>query len=68
MKMEIPVAPLKRVIHKAGAERVSRDAAEELRDVTEDMAFDIAKRAKRLAFHAGRKTVTRDDIKLAARA
>lgn len=68
MKMEIPVAPLKRVIHKAGAERVSLDAAEELRDVIEDMALDIARRAKQLSIHAGRKTVTRDDIKLAARA
>ncbi len=62
---EIPIAPLERLIRKAGAPRVSVTAAEELRDVLEERAYEIVHRAIKLAEHAGRKTVTREDIKLA---
>ena len=62
---EIPIAPIQRLIKKAGAHRVGEDAAESLRDYLEKQAIDIAKRASELAAHAGRKTVRETDIVLA---
>ncbi len=63
--MELPKAPIERLIKRAGAERVSDDAVEALADILEETAIKIASRAIKLARHAGRKTVTEDDIKLA---
>ena len=62
--MELPMAPVERLIKRAGAERVSDGAVEELADYLEEEVIKIASNAIKLSKHAGRKTVTRDDIKL----
>ncbi|RAP53015.1 MAG: histone [Methanosphaera sp. SHI613] len=62
---ELPVAPMKRIIKNAGAERSSDDAAVALAEVLEEFAEEISVQAVKLAKHAGRKTVTADDIELA---
>jgi histone H3/H4 len=56
-----------RVIKKSGAERVSDDAADELRKILEDVAERIAKQAVDLSIHAGRKTIKSEDVRLAAK-
>ena len=52
---DLPIAALDRLIRKAGAERVSEDAAEELGRILEEVAQDISKQAIELARHAKRK-------------
>ncbi len=67
MARELPIAPVDRIIRKAGAERVAEDAAAELADLLEDVGTEVSTQAMKLARHAGRKTVTADDIRLASR-
>ncbi len=64
---ELSLAPIHRLIKKAGAARASEDAAEELRRILEDIAVAIAKEALSLAQYAGRRTVKREDIERAAK-
>ena len=66
--MDIAIAPMRRIIKAAGADRVSDEAAGALGEVLEDEGKQIAARALSFARHAGRKTVTKEDIKLAAKA
>ncbi len=64
---EFPLAPVDRIFHKAGADRVGEDAVQLLRDILEAIAYDIASRSIELAKHAGRRTVTADDVKMVVR-
>lgn len=64
---ELPIAALDRLIRKAGAERVSEEAAQELGKILSEVAIDVSKQAIELARHAKRKTVTAEDIKLATK-
>ena len=54
-----------KIMREAGALRVSDDAKVALAEVLEEKALQISEEAKKLAEHAGRKTVTEKDIRLA---
>jgi len=65
--MELPVAPIGRIIKNAGAERVSDDARAALAKVLEEKGEEISSQAVKLAKHAGRKTIKASDIEMAVR-
>ncbi len=64
---ELPLAPIERILKKAGASRVSREACEEFASVIEEITYELAAETAALARHAGRKTVLAKDVKLARR-
>ena len=59
----LPLLPFERIAKKAGAKRISKDAVEELHDIIEEYAFEIAERAAKLSRHANRRTVMLEDIR-----
>lgn len=64
---EFGLAAMYRVLKKSGAERISDDAADELRKVLEEVGVRIARHAVDLSVHAGRKTIKPEDIILASK-
>jgi len=65
--MSLPALPFERIIKKAGAKRVSQEAAEELAKVMDEQLTKISTEAALLAKHAGRKTIIDEDIRIARR-
>ena len=61
----IPVAPIDRLIRKAGGKRVSDKGAERLAQILEEIGDYLAKIAFELTEHTGRKTITDKDVDLA---
>jgi len=55
------------MIRKAGADRVSDEAAKELREALEEVGVKIAREALDFTKHAHRKTVKAEDIQIAVR-
>ena len=62
---DMSIAPMHRIIKRAGAERVSEEASLALRDALEDIGVRIAREALDFTKHAGRKTVKAEDIQIA---
>lgn len=61
--MEFSIAKMKEIIKSQGDKRVSQDSAEDLREVLETFAGDVAEEAIAIAHEKGRKTVRAEDIK-----
>ena len=66
MTNEIKVAPMHKLIKRAGADRVSEESAIALGKALEEIGVKVAKEALDYAKHAGRKTVKAKDIEIAA--
>jgi DNA-binding protein len=64
---ELGLAAMYRIMKKSGAERVSDEAAEQLRKIIEEIALRISRQAVDLSIHAGRRTIKSGDIQLAAK-
>lgn len=62
---ELPTAAVDRIIRKASGLRVSEGAAKELAVHLEEVGMKVAQEASLYSKHAGRKTVTDEDIRLA---
>jgi len=60
--LELPIAPVGRIIKNAGAPRISKDAKVALAKILEDQGLKIATDAIRLAKYSGRKTVMKRDV------
>lgn len=64
---ELSLASVERIMRNAGDERVSMDAIATMLDILEDICMDISKESVKLAKHANRKTVKKEDVKLATK-
>lgn len=56
-----------KIMREAGALRTSDGAKEALANALEQKALEISTEAKKFAEHAGRKTITEKDIRLATK-
>lgn len=63
--MELTLQPLRKLLKRAGAKRVSDKAADELGKVLEERSKVLLLEAKRLSEHAGRRTVMKRDVRAA---
>ena len=64
---DLPIAAVVRIAKKNGAERVGSDAAEALVVRAEKYIASLTKEANKLAEHAGRKTIKKEDVDLASK-
>ena len=64
---EFSYAALERMMKKAGVARTSASGIEQLAEVLEEYGLAVSQEAAALARHAGRKTVKKEDVRLAAR-
>jgi len=63
---ELSHAAVERIIKNAGADRVSADATETMAGLMEEYGTFLAREAKKMADHAGRKTLRGTDVRMAA--
>jgi histone H3/H4 len=63
----LQLAPMGRLLRKAGADRVSETAKQELREILEDFGIELSRKAIKFANHAGRTTIKGEDVSLASK-
>jgi len=63
----LPILPFEKLAKKAGAKRMAKEAAAELRDLIEEYGSSLAASAVKLCEHAGRRTVKSEDVEFASK-
>lgn len=66
-KRVISLAAMEKLLKRIGADRVSDSGKESLREVLEDYAEEVGRKAWEIAKHSGRKTIRSTDIRLGMR-
>jgi histone H3/H4 len=67
-KAKLPLATFAKILKESGPNvRVSKSATHAFIEVVEEISRGMASSAEQFARHAGRKTITADDIRLARR-
>ena len=64
-KSILSISSMEKFLKENGANRLSSDACIQMQTILENVASTLAKSAVKLAEHAGRKTILKEDIKLA---
>ena len=67
MVKDFPLSPLEKIARKAGAERISQGALNEMKVALLEMSDKVAQEAVAACHHAKRVTIKREDIQMAAR-
>jgi len=63
----ISLSAMEKIMKGAGANRVSDEAKEAMREILEELGEKIGKNADELSRHAGRRTVKADDVRMASK-
>jgi histone H3/H4 len=61
------IAPIKKMLKKVGAKRVSTKAAAEFGKMLEEKTVELCQEANRLAEYRGKRTVMKEDVKMAVK-
>lgn len=67
MVKDFPLFPLEKIARKAGAERISIQSLRVLKEALLEISEKISRDAVKMAEHANRVTVKREDVILASR-
>lgn len=67
MVKDFPLLPLEKLARQAGAERISTPALKTLKEILLEISEEIARDAIKMAEHANRITIKREDVTLASR-
>jgi len=67
MVKDFPLLPLEKLARQAGGERISAPALRALKEILLEITDEVARDAIKMAEHANRITIKREDVVLASR-
>ena len=67
MQRQLPSLVMDNLLKKAGVKRIGESAKSELKKILNERIEEVTKKAASFSAHAGRKTITKEDIELAVK-